>query len=608
MGLVAVDWVILGLYVVFVLAIGWFVSRRTKSGEDFLLAGRSVPAWICGLAFISANLGAQEVIGMAASGAKYGLATAHFYWVGAIPAMVFVGLFMMQFYYGSKARSAPEYLRLRYDEKTRGFNAISFAVMTVFSSGISMYAMALLIQNLQILDAPLKQLGISTSASFDIAILVSAVVVLVYIYLGGLKGAIYNEALQFFLIVAGFAPLVWLGLHAAGGWEGVKAHLAPGFTHAWQGMTHASTNPLGVDLFGLLMGLGFVLSFGYWCTDFLLVQRAMAADSMASARRTPLIAAGLKMMFPFLVILPGLIAMSLTASMVGPEPNLPASASAHERAVACAKAEAGKPVLIPYKIDAATQLPEVNKAGQCVRNNDLAAPNMLIKFFPSGMLGLGLTALLASFMSGMAGNVTAFNTVWTYDIYQAYIRKDASDGHYLMVARLATFFGIALSVGAAYLATRFNNIMDLLQLVFAFINAPVFATFLLGMFWTRTTGHGAFTGLVAGTAAAAAHHGLTLPAGAEAGVKGGWLGTVVHAYPSEMAQNFYTAIFAWSVCFGVTVLVSLMTKAPEKARLEGLVYSMTPKISEAHLPWWRRPVTWGLVVLAAVVALNIIFR
>jgi SSS family solute:Na+ symporter len=610
--LASVDWAVLGLYVAFVLAIGWIASRKTKSETDFFLAGRSIPAWVCGLAFISANLGAQEVIGMAASGAKYGIATAHFYWVGAIPAMVFVALFMMQFYYGSKARSAPEYLRLRFDEKTRGFNAISFAVMTIFSSGISMYAMAKLIQTLHILDAPFRQMDLPASMIFDAAILVSAVVVLVYIYLGGLKGAIYNEALQFFLIVAGFAPLVWLGLKSVGGWEGIKAQLGPSYTHAWMGMAHASTNRLGVDAFGLVMGLGFVLSFGYWCTDFLLVQRAMAADSMASARRTPLIAAVLKMFFPFLVILPGLIALTLTATAVKPDGHLAAPAAAH------AAQHAGDPVaraavapqadaVIPVKVDAATGKPVLDKAGRPVLDYDLAAPNLLLKFFPSGMLGLGLTALLASFMSGMAGNVTAFNTVWTYDIYQAYIRKDASDAHLLTVGRLATFFGIALSVGAAYLTTRFNNIMDLLQLVFAFINAPVFATFLLGMFWTRTTGHGAFTGLVAGTLAAAAHHGLTLPDGAVAGVKGGWI-ALAHTYPSEMAQNFYTAIFAWSVCFVVTIVVSLLTRAPDRAQLEGLVYSLTLKVSEAHLPWWRRPVTWGIAVVVAVGVLNFLFR
>jgi SSS family solute:Na+ symporter len=485
--------------------------------------------------------------------------------------------------------------------------------MTIFSSGISMYAMAKLIQTLHILDAPFRQMGLPTSMIFDAAILVSAVVVLVYIYLGGLKGAIYNEALQFFLIVAGFAPLVWLGLKSVGGWEGIKAQLGPAYTHAWMGMAHASTNRLGVDWFGLVMGLGFVLSFGYWCTDFLLVQRAMAADSMASARRTPLIAAVLKMFFPFLVILPGLIALTLTATAVKPDGRLAAHAPA-----AAASVHAGDPVaraaaapqaeaIIPVKVDSVTGKPVLDKAGRPVLDYDLAAPNLLLKFFPSGMLGLGLTALLASFMSGMAGNVTAFNTVWTYDIYQAYIRKEASDAHYLMVGRLATFFGIALSVGAAYLTTRFNNIMDLLQLVFAFINAPVFATFLLGMFWTRTTGHGAFTGLVAGTLAAAVHHGLTLPDGAVAGVKGGWI-TLAHTYPSEMAQNFYTAIFAWSVCFVVTVVVSLFTRAPDRVQLEGLVYSLTPKVSEAHLPWWRRPVTWGLAVLVIVGLLNFLFR
>ena len=600
-----VDWAIIALYLLFVLAIGILASRRTKTGSDFFLAGRSIPAWVAGLAFISANLGAQEVIGMGASGAKYGIATAHFYWVGAIPAMIFIGIFMMPFYYGSKARSAPEYLRMRFDEKTRGFNAITFAVMTIFSSGISMYALAKLIGILHVLDAPIHAMGLPPSAAFHAAILLSAAVVLAYIYLGGLKGAIYNEVLQFFLIVAGFAPLVWLGLKSVGGWEGIKAQLVPTYTHAWQGMAHASTNPLGVDWFGLVMGLGFVLSFGYWCTDFLIVQRAMAADSMGAARRTPIIAASIKMFFPFLVILPGLIALSLTASaMKGHVPGAVAHPAGASSTVAQGSAEAP---LIPVKIDSTTGKPMVDSAGQPVLDYDLAVPNMLLKFFPTGMLGLGLTALLASFMSGMAGNVTAFNTVWTYDIYQAYIRKEASDDHYLLVGRLATFGGIALSVAAAYLATRFNNIMDMLQLVFAFINAPVFATFLLGMFWKRTTGHGAFVGLVSGTAAAAIHHGLTLPAGALAGFKGGWI-SVLHTYPSEMAQNFYTAIVAWSACFVITILVSLMTKAHAEKDLEGLVYSLTPKVTETASAWYAKPVFAGLVVLTGALILNILFR
>jgi SSS family solute:Na+ symporter len=598
MNLTTVDWAILGLYVAFVLVIGFLAARRTKSGTDFFLAGRSIPAWVCGLAFISANLGAQEVIGMGASGAKYGIATAHFYWVGAIPAMVFVAVFMMPFYYGSKARSAPEYLRLRFDEKTRGFNAVSFAIMTIFSSGISMYAMAKLIETLHLMDAPLQSMGWPSSMGFHVAVLASAMVVLVYIYLGGLKGAIYNEVLQFFLICAGFAPLVWLGLKSVGGWDGLKASIPHAYTHAWAGMAHASTNPLGVDWFGLVMGLGFVLSFGYWCTDFLIVQRAMAADSMSSARRTPLIAASIKMFFPFLVILPGLIALALTAG-----PMHPAKAPS----AGPATAQSAQPAPLPQKIDPATGKPMLDAKGAPVLDYDLAVPNLLLRFFPSGMLGLGLTALMASFMSGMAGNVTAFNTVFTYDIYQAYFRRGASDGHYLGVGRLATFFGIAASIGAAYLAARFNNIMDLLQLVFAFVNAPVFATFLLGMFWRRATGHGAFFGLVLGTSAAALHHGLTLPAGDVPGIKGGWLG-MLHQYPSEMAQNFYTAIFAWSVCFVATILISLFTRAPDPAKLEGLVYGLTPKVVDKEGPWWSRPVMLGMIVLAGAVALNVIFR
>jgi SSS family solute:Na+ symporter len=596
----AIDWAVIGLYLAFVLAIGFLASRQTRSGTDFFLAGRSIPAWVCGIAFISANLGAQEVIGMGASGAKYGFATAHFYWIGAIPAMVFVGLFMMPFYYGSKARSAPEYLRMRFDEKTRGFNAITFALMTILSSGVSMYALAKLIGVLHIMDAPLLAMGLPLSWTFHIAVLVSALVVLVYIYFGGLRGAIYNEVLQFFLIVAGFAPLVFIGLKAVGGWEGLKASLGPSYLHVWTGMGSPATNTMGVEWFGLAMGLGFVLSFGYWCTDFLIVQRAMAADSMAAARRTPLIAAALKMVFPFLVIVPGLIAMAATSNAMHAPPvktTLAASAPSAPRDAA---------FVIPNKLDANGKV-SLDNTGKPELDYDLAAPNLLLRYFPTGMLGLGLTALLASFMSGMAGNVTAFNTVWTYDIYQAYLKPGADDRHYLHVGRWATFVGVFLSIGAAYLATRFNNIMDLMQLIFAFVNAPVFATFLLGMFWKRATGHGAFVGLIAGTLAAAVHHGLTLPVGSDAGLKGGWI-ALAHTYPSQMAQNFWTAIFSWTTCFLVTIAVSLATKAHDEASLVGLVHSLTPKPDDPERTWWKRPVFLGGVVLAVALVLNIIFR
>src|SRR5437762_3490501 len=508
MKLTIIDWTIMMIYFVFVLGIGFALKRHMKTSTDFFLSGRSIPAWITGLAFISANLGAQEVIGMGASGAKYGIMTSHFYWIGAIPAMAFVGIFMMPFYYGSRARSVPEYLKLRFDEKTRGLNAISFATMTVFSSGISMYAMGLL-------------MGTLLGWDFTFSVLVSAAIVLIYIFLGGLTSAIYNEVLQFFLIVFGFAPLVLLGLKDAGGWTGLQTRLAGvatanGFaagawSESWKLTTHPAANPMGVEWFGMVMGLGFVLSFGYWCTDFLVVQRAMAAKSMSSARRTPLIAAIPKMFFPFLVILPGMIAIALT----------------HQ--------SGSSGFALPQKPDGTF-------------NYDLAIPMMLMHYFPTGILGVGITALIASFMSGMAGNVTAFNTVWTYDIYQSYIKRGASDQHYLWMGRMSTIFGIAVSVAAAYVASRFNNIMDMLQLVFAFVNAPLFATFMLGMFWRRATGHGSFFGLLAGTAAAAAHHGLSLPKGAEVGIKGGWL-QVVHRYPSEMAQNFWTAIWAFSACF-----------------------------------------------------------
>ena len=592
------DWILMLVYFGFVLGVGFALRRYTRTSKDFFLAGRAMPAWVCGLAFISANLGAQEIIGMAASGAKYGIATSHFYWIGAIPAMVFLGVFMMPFYYGSRARSVPEYLRLRFDEKTRAFNAFSFAFMTVFSSGISMYAMAKLLQILHIFDAPFASLGLPPAYIFHVCIGASALVVLLYVFLGGLSSAIYNEVLQFFLIVAGFVPLVYVGLRDVGGWQGLQHTLPMALTHSWRGMGSPETNPMGIEVFGVAMGLGFVLSFGYWCTDFLVVQRAMAADSMGAARRTPLIAAVPKMLFPFLVIMPGLIALAAPQRLATP-PHPSA-------AIAAPAPPEPSHGLIPYKVNESTGQPVRDENGRAQLDYDLAVPVMLLHYFPTGMLGLGLTALLASFMSGMAGNVTAFNTVWTYDIYQAYIRKRASDAHYLWMGRMATVFGIAASVLTAYVAAQFNNIMDMLQLVFAFVNAPLFATFLLGMFWKRTTGHGAFTGLLSGTIAAALHHGLTLPAGAAVGIKGGWL-RIVHTYHSEMAQNFWTAIFAWTVCFLVTIAVSLATRPRPEGELTGLVYSLTPRPRDEGTAWYLRPALVGVLVLCVTVLLNIIF-
>ena len=586
--LATIDYLLMLVYFMVVLLVGWKLRRSTRTSTDFFLSGRSIPSWVAGLAFISANLGAQEVIGMGASGAKYGIATSHFYWIGAIPAMVFVGLFMMPFYYGSRARSVPEYLKLRFDEKTRSLNAISFAVMTIMSSGISMYAMG-------------KLFNLLLGWSFHVSMIVAALIVLAYIFLGGLTSAIYNEVLQFFLIVFGFAPLVFLGLRNVGGWTGLKSRLAEvavgrGFeagamTHAWRYMGDSSQNPIGVEWFGLAMGLGFVLSFGYWCTDFLVVQRAMASENMAAARRTPLIAAIPKVFFPFLVILPGMIALAVDW---------------HSPGAGGALAIAGGQGIVPPKIDPATHAALLDQAGHVVLDYDLSVPMMLIRFFPSGMLGLGLTALLASFMSGMAGNVTAFNTVWTYDIYQSHIRKGASDQHYLWMGRAATVFGIALSIAAAYVATSFNNILDLLQLVFAFVNAPLFATFALGMFWKRTTGHAAFIGLLSGTVAAAIHHGISLAAGAVPGVKGGYFGQHI-IYRSELGQTFWTAIAAWVTCFVVTIVVSLVTRPRTDEELRGLVYSLTPKPDDRTEVWYERPSVLAAIVLAIALVLNITF-
>ena len=597
MNLTYIDWLIMLVYFAFVLGIGFALKRYMRTSNDFFLAGRAIPAWVCGLAFISANLGAQEVMGMGASGAKYGIVTSHFYWIGAIPAMCFLAIFMMPFYYGSKARSVPEYLRMRFDEKTRAVNAFSFAFMTVVSSGISMYAMALLIQTLGLFKGILPDAYI-----FHVSIIVSAVIVLGYIFLGGLTSAIYNEVLQFFLIVAGFLPLVWIGLRNVGGWQGIKQTLPASMTHSWRGMEHANTNPLGVEWIGLTMGLGFVLSFGYWCTNFLVVQRAMAAPSEEAARRVPLIAAIPKMFLPFLVILPGLIAVSVTSHVAGTPTAAGASSSA-----TLPLDQAHPHGIVPVKTDPITGANVVDSSGQLVYDYNLTVPALLLHYFPTGILGLGLTALLASFMSGMAGNVTAFNTVWTYDIYQAYIHKNGTDAHYLWMGRMATVGGVLLSIGAAYAVTSFNNIMDALQLVFAVINAPLFATFLLGMFWKRTTGHAAFTGLTVGTLAAVVHHGLTLPLGDATGIHGGWI-HVVYQYPSDMAQNFWTAIFAFVINFVVTVVISLVTKPRPEPELVGLVYSLTPKPIETHLAWYQKSSTLAIAVLAVAVVLNVIFR
>lgn len=546
------DYLIIIVYFVFVITVGFIIKKKIKNSNDFLSSSRSIPLWITSLAFISANLGAQEVLGMIASGAKYGIMTVHFYWVGAIFAMVFLAVFMMPFYYGSKARSVPEYLFMRFDEKTRALNAVTFAVMTVFSSGISLFALA-------------KLLEVILHWDFDVSVWLAAGIVMVYTFLGGLTSAVYNEVLQFFLIVLGLSPLMVVALHDAGGWDSIKANLAPELTHAWKYMGKADDNPMGINFMSLIFGLGFVMSFGYWCTDFLVVQRAMIARNMNDAQRTPVIAAIPKMLMPLIVVLPGVVAIALM------QPALQSKGFA-----------------IP-----------TTASGEL--DYTMTLPSLIAHYYPSGLLGVGITALIASFMSGMAGNVTAFNSVFTYDIYQSYFVKGRSDKHYLWVGKFITIAGILISIATAYVAKSFNNINDFLQLVFSFVNGPLFATFLLGMFWKRTTGHGAFAGLLAGTIAAALTHGLTIAEG-----KGGWI------YPafeikSGMGQAFIVASVSWITNFVITIVVSLFTKPKAEAELKGLVYSLTVKPSYKEEKWYKRVAPLGIVLLIITIILNLVF-
>jgi SSS family solute:Na+ symporter len=533
-----IDYLIIGIYFAFVIGIGIALKKQMVSTEDFFLAGHKIPSWVTGLAFLSANLGAIEVMGMAADGARHGIMTAHFYWLGAIPAMVFLAIWMMPFYYGSKVRSVPEYLKMRFNEPTRAVNAVSFAVMTVLMSGINLFAMANVFQLLLNWD-------------FNASIFVAAGVVLVYTYLGGLSSSIYNEVLQFFLIVLGLLPVSVIGLYRVGGWEGLKHTFKnPGFAHLWVGTQSAATNPMGIDWLGLVSGLGFVLSFGYWCTDFLVIQRALAAEDLPAAQRTPLIAAFPKVFFPVLTVLPGLLAVVL--------------------------------------------IPQLGAPGDKLHDWNMAMPNLLLQLYPSGMLGVGLTAMLASFMSGMAGNVTAFNTVWTYDLYQSYIAKNKSDQHYLWMGQIATAGGIVISIFTAYLVMNSPTIMDYMQLIFSFFNAPLFATFLLGMFWTRCSPWGAFWGLLFGITTAIVH----------------WYFTDIHKvfhYESDMAGNFWRATIAWVACFLVTILVSFFTKPKPREELVGLVYGVTERPKVPDMPFYKQPVFLAVIVGLVCLLANIVF-
>ena len=526
MKLSPLDFVIIGAYFCLVLGVGYWLKDKMKTSADFLLSKRSFSHWITGIAFMSANLGALEVMGHTANGAKYGMRTNHWYWVGAIPAMVFLGLFMVRYYYANGVRSVPEYLRLRYDHRAHIMNAFSFAIVTILMSGIDMFAFAVVFHSM---------LGWPCAVS----VLLASGVVLVFVFWGGLSSSIYNEFLQFFLIVLGFLPLTFLGLREVGGWHALLARLPEQYGHTWQGMA-APGDPLGVPWWVMVVGLGLCAAPAYWCTDFLLVQRALAAKDLASAQKTPLVAAIPKMLFPALVTVQGMLALAI--------------------------------------------FPEIVK-----NNYNLALPALMGRYYHSGMLGLGLTALLASFMSGMAGNITAFNTVFTYDLYQTYFAKGRTDQHYLRVGKTATVVGTALACASSFIVLYFNNLMDYMQLIGILFISPFFIVFLLGMFWKRPSATAGFAGMVAGLSGATLEYGLYR------------LGVLRFASP--MASNVWTAVWGLVAGLVVTVAASYLTAPPREESLRGLVYSRalakpTPRA------WYSRPGFYGAVVIAVFILLN----
>jgi SSS family solute:Na+ symporter len=548
-----VDLVIIVFYFALVLAIGFYLKGQAKTSEDYFMAGREMTAWIAGLSFLSANLGSLELMGWAAASYQYGILAAHWYWIGAIPAMLFLGIVMMPFYYISKTHSVPGYLKLRFGESSRALSAISFAMMTVLMSGINMYSMALVMK-------------VVLGWNIHVSIWISSLTVAIYVGLGGLRSAIFNEVLQFILIWAGSLLIPILGLVEAGGWQNLKAKIAVNasseYTHLWRTLGSFSDNPMGIHWTGIVFGLGAVISFGYWTTDFLVVQRVLAAKDLRAAKMAPIIGAAFKMFVPFIVILPGLLAIAV----------------------------------LPVKLTGESAALATNG-----HSYNEVLPLMLARYCGPGLLGLGITALMAGFMSGMAGNVSAFSTVWTYDIYGALINKKASDAEYVRMGRWATILGVLISVGTAYLVMQFLSIMDYVQALFSFFIAPLFGTVLLGMLWKRTTPAGGFWGLLAGTASSI---------GMWAWVKidpSALAYVALSNHARDMAENMYRALWSWVVCVVVTVCVSLVTKPKPESELVGLVYGATQIPSDRQMPFYQRPIFWAGVVAVSFVTLNFLF-
>jgi len=548
-----VDLVIVAFYFVLVLAIGFHLRGQSNTSEDFFMAGREMTAWIAGLSFLSANLGALELMGWAAAAYQYGILATHWYWIGAIPAMLFLGLVMMPFYYISKTHSVPGYLQLRFGEASRTLSAVSFAFMTVLMSGINMYSMALVMK-------------VVLGWDINFSIWVSSLTVAAYVALGGLRSAIFNEVLQFILIWAGALLIPILGLIETGGWANLKAQIAVNasseYTHLWSTLGSFNDNPMGIHWTGIVFGLGAIISFGYWTTDFLVVQRVLSAKDLRAAKMAPIIGAGFKMLVPIIVILPGLLALAV----------------------------------LPVKLTGETSA--VANGGHSYNE---VLPLMLARYCGPGLLGLGITALIAGFMSGMAGNVSAFTTVWTYDIYRALIRKDAPDQHYVSMGRWTTVVGVLISVGTAYLVMQFASIMDYVQALFSFFIAPLFGTVVLGMLWKRATPAGGFWGLLAGTLSSI---------GMWAWVKvdhSALRYVALSPNARDMAENMYRALWSWIFCVVVTVVVSYLTQPKPDRELVGLVYGCTEIPHESAVPFYEKPVFWGVVVAIIFVILNILF-
>ena len=555
-----VDITILLLYFAAVLFIGFYVRGSTNTSEEFFLAGREMTAWIAGLSFVSANLGSLELMGWAGAAYQYGILAMHWYWIGAIPAMLFLGLVMMPFYYISKTHSVPGYLQLRFGDGARAVSAVSFALMTILMSGVNMYSMALVMK-------------IVLGWNITFSIWVGAITVALYVMLGGLRSAIINEVLQFALIWAGAGLIPILGLVEAGGWTNLKAQIAVNmgrsdYTHLWSTLGHFNSNPMGVHWTGIVFGVGFVVAFGYWTTDFLVVQRVLSANNLRAARMAPIIGAAFKMAVPFIVIVPGLLALSVLRNPDGSLMHLVGEADAV-------------------------------RTGQHSYNEVL--PLMLVRYCGPGLLGLGITALLAGFMSGMAGNISAFSTVWTYDIYGAFLSKNSTDQHYVVMGRASTLMGMLASIGTAYLVMSAASIMDYVQALFSFFIAPLFGTVILGMLWKRATNAGGFWGLLVGTLSSIA---MWVWVERDPGALR-YIALSPDAQP--MAENMYRALWSWLICVLVTVLISILTRPRPEASLEGLVYGVTVVPKDGAITIWQKPSFWAVVVATAFLALNIVF-